>query len=204
MGDTINRDNVRKLVEVFYQPPFKTFYVNSINGEEFCKPFGVFVSLGITTSKKTLENICDIINNSENYNARLVEIASKKVGNQFLNYITNLNPEQIHIDTMAQAVLFLKNPKEEWILDEKFSRIELEKMKDLLHPDQDISTIQEIAPKISSLESLINQIDKDPSGWNNFWILKKSDSTYKLFHRYINYGNMGDVEYRIGIYVTPK
>lgn len=203
--DTINRDDVRKLVEVFYQPPFKTFYVNSIDGSEFVKPVGIFVSLGITTSLRTIDNICDIINNSEKYSSRVVEIASKRVSGQFLNYVTKENPPQIHIDTIQQGVLFLpERDKGEKLIDQKFSMIELEQMKDLMHPDQDILTLQKYAPKIKSLESLIKQIEDDPLGWDGYWILKKPDESYKLFHRYINYSNMGDVEYRIGIYVTLK
>lgn len=205
MIDTINRDDVRSLVEVFYQPPFKTFYVNSIDGREFTKPVGIFVSLGITTSLKTIDNICDIINNSEKYSAKVVEIASKRISGQFLNYVTTENPEQIHIDTIQQGVLFLNDrDKGEKLIDQKFSKIELEHMKDLMHPDQDISTLQTYAPKIKSLESLISQIENDPEGWNGYWILKRADGSYKLFHRYINYSNMGDVEYRVGIFVTLK
>lgn len=202
---TINKDEVKRLVELFYQNPFKTFYVNSIDRQTFVKPIGVFVSLGITTSEKTMENISEIINNSEKYRARLVEIESKKVGSQYLNTIISDYPEQIHINTIQEGVLFLKEKdKGEWIMDEKFSRIELEKMKDLMHDDQDLVTLQTTAPKIQSLQGLITQIEDDPLGWDGYWIIKKPDGTFKLFHRYINYGDYGDVEYRVGIFVTPK
>ena len=29
----VSRDKIHSLVEVFYQPPFKTFYVNSVDGD---------------------------------------------------------------------------------------------------------------------------------------------------------------------------
>lgn len=205
--NTVGKDDIRRLVKVFYQNPFKTFYINSTDGETFIKPVGVFVSLGITTSLGTLENIKDIIENSEYYSARLVEIGSKKVSGQFLNYITSEDPKQIHINTIQEGLQLLKTLKTEGvsqIMDQTASIIELEKMKDRLHPDQDIKTIQDYAPKITSLETLINQINDDPLGWDGYWILKRQDGTFKLFHRYINYGNMGDIEYRIGIFVTPK
>lgn len=199
----ISRDEVKKLVEVFYPRPFKTFYVNSLDGQEFVNPFGVFVSLGITTSFKTMNNIKDIIDNSRDFNGKLVEIASKKIGDQYLNFINNETPKQIQIPTVPQGATYLRDPKE-YILNEKNARIELEKMKDLMHPDQDVNILQEYAPRIGQLENLIRTIEETEGDWENYWILRTSDNTYKLFHRYINYANCGDVEYRVGIFVTSK
>lgn len=199
----INRDDVRKYVEVFYPRPFKTFYVNSLDGQEFVNPFGVFVSLGITTSLKTLNNIKDIIDNSRDFNGRLVEIASRKIGDQYLNFINNESPNQMQIPTVPQGATYLKDPKE-FILNEKNAKIELEKMKDLMHPDQDVKILQEYAPRIGQLGNLIHQIEETEGDWNNYWILRSPDNTYKLFHRYINYADCGDVEYRVGIFVTSK
>ena len=52
---------LRDIVELFYQPPFKIFNVNSVDGETLVRPFGYFISLGITTSFDILKNIRDLI-----------------------------------------------------------------------------------------------------------------------------------------------
>ena len=102
----INRDKVHSLVEVFYQPSFKTFYVNSVDGETFVKPVGVFVSLGITTSLKVLEDIKNIISGSEGYSATLAEIKSKKVAGQFLNTVTcTTGPKQYKITNLSEDIM---------------------------------------------------------------------------------------------------
>ena len=80
------KDKIHNLVSVFYRNTFKTFYVNSYDGEEFEKPFGIFVSLGITTSLKTLNDIKEIIEDN-GFNATLAEISSKRRTSQFLNTI---------------------------------------------------------------------------------------------------------------------
>ena len=41
----IDKDKIHNLVGVFYQPTFKTFFINSVDGETFIKPIGIFVSL---------------------------------------------------------------------------------------------------------------------------------------------------------------
>ena len=84
----IDKDQIHELVGLFYTTPYKTFYVNSVDGKSFTKPTGVFVSLGITTSLKSIEGIKDILNNYQGFSAEVVEIKSTKVSGQFLNVIS--------------------------------------------------------------------------------------------------------------------
>ena len=91
----ISIEEVHKLVSIFYQPEFKTFYVNSSDGEKFTMPSGVFVSLGITTSMEVLKSIRDVINTGDEYSAELVEIVSKRIaGTQYMNSVTRNNLEE--------------------------------------------------------------------------------------------------------------
>ena len=60
----IEKTRIQELIKVFYQQPFKIFYVNSEDGENFIKPKGLFISLGITTSMKTIESIGQVISNT--------------------------------------------------------------------------------------------------------------------------------------------
>lgn len=187
----INRDKVHSLVEVFYQPSFKTFYVNSVDGETFVKPVGVFVSLGITTSLKVLEDIKNIISGSEGYSATLAEIKSKKVAGQFLNTVTcTTGPKQYKITNLSED-----------IMGEEESKAELERMKNLMNPSQDLDILKEYAPKISRLQDLIDKLTST-HGWDAHLIQKKASGDYLIFHQYINYKKEGELEYRVGIFVT--
>lgn len=188
----IFREKINEVVEVFYQQNFKTFYINSIDGKTFVKPVGVFVSLGITTSLKALEDIRSVIANTEGYSAVIAEISSKKVGNQFLNTIINLEtPKQYTLDNSGENIL----NKEE-------SEEELRKLKEKMNTDEDIMILQKYAPKISKLQDLINKLTTS-NGWESHSILKDGED-YKIYHQNVNYKKEGDIEYRIGIFVSEN
>lgn len=188
----IFREKINEVVEVFYQQNFKTFYINSIDGKTFVKPVGVFVSLGITTSLKALEDIRSVIANTEGYSAVIAEISSKKVGNQFLNTIINLEtPKQYTLDNFGENIL----NKEE-------SEEELRKLKEKMNTDEDIMILQKYAPKISKLQDLINKLTTS-NGWESHSILKDGED-YKIYHQNVNYKKEEDIEYRIGIFVSEN
>ena len=189
----INREKIHDLVEVFYQPTFKTFYINSTNGTTFIKPVGVFVSLGITTSMKVLEDIKSIINSTEEYEATIVEISSKRVAGQFLNTIINReDPKQYRLTDFSDD-----------IMDEKKSKEKLEEMKNLMSPEQDLEVLRTYAPRISRLQDLIDKLTTT-NGWDAHLIQEKDDGEYRIYHQYVNYRKDGDIEYRVGIYVKDK
>ena len=189
----INREKIHDLVEVFYQPTFKTFYINSTNGTTFIKPIGVFVSLGITTSMKVLEDIKEIINSTEEYEACLVEISSKRVAGQFLNTIINKEePKQYKLTDFSDD-----------IMNEEESKKELEKMKELMSPEQDLGILKTYAPRISRLQDLIDKLTTT-NGWDAHLIQNCGDGEYRIFHQFVNYRKDGEIEYRLGIYVKEK
>lgn len=187
----ISREKIHELVEVFYQPTFKTFYVNSIDGETFIKPIGVFVSLGITTSLKVIESIKDVISGYD-YNTMIVELSSKKVNGQFLNTVVSDNPSQYKIDDSEDT------------LGRDQAIEELCKLKAYMKPTEDLDVIQYYAPKIQKLQGLIDELDNNPQGWEDHVINIENDE-YKIFHKTVNYmKDENDVEYRIGIFVSEK
>lgn len=188
----ISREKVYELVEVFYQPTFKTFYINSVDGVNFVKPVGVFVSLGITTSRKVLEDIKDTILGTGKYNAVVAEISSKKVGSQYLNTIISTSPEQYLILDPIDGVMNR---------DESINKLDSLKNKmSLISSNQDIDVIKTIAPKISKLQDLIDKLDNS-SGWDSH-LIQECDDDFRIYHKNINYKKEGDLEFRIGIYVS--
>jgi hypothetical protein len=191
----VDKKKIHELVGVFYRPTYKTFYVNSVDGESFVKPTGVFVSLGITTSLKVIEDIMNTIMENTDYCAQIAEISSKKVGSQFINTLINIdNPQQYRLENFGENVL-----------DEDAAKEELERMMELMSPQQDLSVLNEYAPKISRLQDLINKLT-DSNGWGSHAIQKidESEGSYGVFHKLVNYKVEGDTEYRLGIYVREK
>ena len=81
--DMTTREKIRNIIEIFYRPKFKIFNINSLDGKVFNHLEGVFVSLGITTSMKVMEDIAEVINTEDNgLKATITEISSKKIVNQ--------------------------------------------------------------------------------------------------------------------------
>ena len=186
----INKDKIHDLISVFYRNTFKIFYINSNDGENFINPFGMFVSLGITTSIKTLNEIKDILI-SNGYNACLAEISSKKMPSQFLNTLVSIN------NNPTQYVSEVSNDK---LLTKEDAERRLKDMKSLITSEQDIKLLKELVPKISHLEDIITKLNSN-MGWESH-LIKEIDGSFQLYHRLINYKKLGDVEYRIGIYVS--
>lgn len=191
----IDRNKVHSLVSVFYRPEFKVFDVNSEDGESIINPIGVFVSLGMTTSLSVIQGICKVINESEEYSAKIVEISSAKSGKQFINTVINFeDPKQYLIKPDPSVKL----------LDKAESESELERLKNLLSPETPLKTLKELVPKVNRLQYFVDNLNRS-NGWNAHHIQKLNDGEdYSIYHLYVNYKKDKDLEYRLGIYVTEK
>lgn len=188
----INKDKIQNLVSVFYRNTFKIFYINSCDGENFVKPFGVFVSLGITTSMKTLNDIKDIIR-SNGYNACLAEISSKKSSGQYLNTLSTVDGIKQYDSEVCE---------DENYMDKKKAESRLLELRSQITSEQDLQLLKELVPKISHLEDIINKLNSN-FGWDTHQI-KESGNNYQLYHKLVNYKKEGEIEYRIGIYVSEN
>lgn len=187
----INREKLHNLVGVIYQPTYKTFYVNSLDGIEVVKPYGIFVSLGITTSKRTMEEVRQQIT-AHGYETSIAEISSIKDGStgQFINTLMGVkDPVQYPVTDYDPETVFDKEAAEE----------ELDRLKSLLTVDQDLEILKQTSLKVSKLTDLINKLNA--GGWTNHYI-QIDGNTYRIFHRFVNYKREGEVEYRIGIFVS--
>jgi hypothetical protein len=188
----ISKEKVKELVGIFYRNTFKVFYINSCDGENTCKPFGLFVSLGITTSPKVLEEIRGILEEN-GYIAKVCELSSKRCGDyQFINTLTdNKTPLQYEVLELGPDVM-----------NEAESKERLKTLKDLITSDQDLETLRTIVPKVSRLEELINRLN-ETSGWN-FHYIQETNNSFNIFHKFVNYKQTDDIEYRLGIYVSEN
>lgn len=184
------RDSVRELVKLFYNAPAKTFYINSKDGDTLCIPDQVFVSLGMTTSQKTMENVRTLISFDPSYDAEVVEIISKKVNNVYINMVNSHEPTQYLSDTNGKIVL----GREEAIKEKA-------RLEELVSMDRSLDIITQYGPKLSNLSNHIEKIDQ-VLGWDTHSIQVLDDGDYSTYHKYVNYKNESGLEYRIGILVN--
>lgn len=190
----IDRESIKRTVEVFYQGPFKVFTVNSEDNETFCREKkGVFVSLGLTTSLETITEIKDILNKVPGVKARIAELKSSRVYGQFLNTITEREESGV-------KPYVLDYPENSY--DRTATEALIKSLTDSCKsPDNSEigETIKEIQ-RIRELQSLLEGGD----GWKNSVIFKNDSGDYKIFYKVSNYYPLNDEKdssYRIGIYV---
>ena len=179
---------LRDIVELFYQSPFKIFNVNSIDGETLVRPFGYFISLGITTSLESLKGIRDIISKSDyGFEAKLVELESMKSEEygDFLNVLSGISEDDIkkYPSTPPGNLQVLSKSEAETLLQELSEKI-----------NQGDYTVSPLRQRLSDTIRKITD-------WEEHGVQIK-DGQPGVFHRFVNYKRTGDSEFRIGIYVT--
>lgn len=181
----LDKDRIHELVGIFYQPPFKTFYINSTDGQNFEKPTGVFVSFGITTSWEKMKEIQDALDRTPGIKTEFVEIESVKVGGQYMNHIISRSPKQYETtpDSVRPCV----------VLDEEESSAELQKLID--SPDRE---------NYVKLKDAITRIQESDAPWVNQKVMRLESGGYRVFHRFTNYKKEGEHEFRLGIYVEES
>lgn len=191
----INKDELKKIVELFYQHDFKIFYINSIDGKNFLKPSKAFISLGITTNPKTLQYIANSITLvNKGLKCTLSEIKSIAKGeNQYLNSIVQIFDRNDMVQykqevpngalSRTNADGFLENLK-----------VVLEEAKET-HGIGSIEALN-INKEIEELEALINRYRDSEDIW-----YYKENNKWTIFHECINYRKKKDGEYRLGIIV---
>lgn len=179
---------LRDIVELFYQPPFKIFNVNSVDGETLVRPFGYFISLGITTSFDILKNIRDLISKSDyEFEARLVELESIRSDEygDFLNVLSDLQENEIkkYPSPIPDDVEVLGKEDAENLLSDLTEKINC--------GDYSVSMYrQKLADTLKKIEN-----------WDDYGVQLK-DGQPGVFHKFINYRKTDKAEFRIGIYVT--
>lgn len=192
----VSREAVNELVSIFYQKTkYKLFNVNSTDGEEFTKPFGIFISLGMTTSLKQIQDITSAISRCKGYTARVAELGSIKIGGIYLNYLTGADPiQQYPLDEGNSEGLMNRDE----VLETISQLVEQSK-----NPDTSQTELVEISGKLNKLTYLNNQLEES-DGWSTHAI--REDGDYRIYHLRLNYKKDPDsnIEYRIGIFVEDE
>lgn len=179
-----NKTEIDRIVEKFYQPSFKTYYVNSIDGTELVRPFGVFISLGMASSKETIHSIASRLKNY-NLDAVVAELASKKTSYGYLNYVTSTkNPKQY------------RQEYKKGMMNEEESKVELEKLRSQLDSGADPEIMDALLREISSLTNCLEKINDDK------YIMKGTDGNYRVYSYNVNYKKDGEKDLRLGIFVN--
>lgn len=180
---------LRDIVELFYQSPFKIFNVNSIDSKTMVKPFGYFISLGITTSLDSLKTIRDYISKSDyGIDARIVEICSTR-SDKYGDYLNVLLP------TKEDEIT--KYPS---LIPDGTQVLEKDQVEELLGELQ--VKIQEGDFGLSPLrQKICDTMEKIGDDWDSK-ALQIKEGVVGVFHKYVNYKRDDSSEYRIGIYAT--
>lgn len=176
---------LRDIVEMFYHSPFKIFNVNSTDGETIVKPFGHFISLGITTSGASINQIKEYIENSDyGFQARVVELKSTR-SERYGDYVNSISS--------VETQKYVSEPPEDLKV---YEQDEVDKL--ISEIDAEIEEgIYDRAPFKQKLQDTLKKI----TNWEDY-ALQVKDFQPGVFHRYINYCKKDNSEYRIGIYVT--
>lgn len=195
----VDKDKIKEIVSVFYQAPFKVFYVNSEDGETFSvsENTRVFVSLGLSSPHQTLVDIKNILKSS-GYKVRLAELKSIRNGNQFVNSITDKEEDQISMYSLE----FPEGSYDKNGTDELLESL----IKSCKNPDGTIQEtgIKDLIKEIQSIKELQLKLNTS-NGWDSAAIIKDDNGDYKIFRKNSNFLQMpDDVSYRIGIYVEKE
>lgn len=196
MGKMIDKDSLKKIVDVFYQHDFKIFYINSTDDENFAKPSKAFISLGITTTPKTLQYIANSITLvKKELRCTLGEIKSVSKGSgQYLNTIKTVfdknDISQYHQD-VPDGAISIKSVDD--FIDS--FKISLEESKESL--GMATKPILEKEKELTDLETLVERY----RDCDDIWLYKDSSDKWTAFHECVNYEKRDDGEYRLGILV---
>jgi len=192
----MTKQEIERTVSLFYPAGVKTIYINSENGTDLNPPYSqIFVSLGITSSIKTLNEVRDNLNNISYLSATLATTKSirkedGKYSNEILKFGEYTKDDQYLATSMCGGEF-------EKILDRAAS---IDMYEELMHSEH--------VDQANQLKEMIGRLD-EKNCWEDMAIafdIVDNVPTISQFHRYVNYRKDQETgaEYRIGILVEMK
>lgn len=190
----MTKQEIETTVSLFYPSAVKVYYINSSNGHELKPPFKyMFVSLGITSSIKTLYDLRDTLNKISYIKASLSTISTRR--NETGRYFNEVIKVGDYSKEDQYRAAELDNPGEFGkVLDKEASEGMCEELTRSGHLDQ-VQRLREIMAYIDEKECwsdmlvLFNIVDGVP--------------TVEPLHQKVNYmlDPKTGIEYRIGILI---
>ena len=189
----MTKQDIENVVSVFYSSGVKVYYINAAQGRPLTPPFKrAFISAGITSSFKTLKELCDNLDNVKRYHANLGIIKTTR------DYSGKYYNEIVRIGDLTEddqfSVTSFKGGDFEKVLDRTLA---LDVYDELVAAEY----LEEQAAELNRLITLIDEKD----GWDDLAILfdiVNEVPKVSLFHRHVNYLKSEDgTEYRIGILI---
>jgi hypothetical protein len=190
----MTKQDIENVVSVFYPSGVKIYYINAAQGRPLTPPFKrAFISAGITSSFKTLKDLCDNLDNIRRYHATLGIIkTTRDYSGKYYNEIIKMGDDLTEEDQFK--VSSFKGGSFEKVLD---------RTQALYIYDELVST-EYLDEQATELNRLITLIDEKGS-WEDLAILfdvVNDIPKVSLFHRHVNYLKGADgAEYRIGILI---
>jgi len=192
----MTKQEIENTVSLFYPSSLKVYYINSINGSELTPPYRrVFVSLGITSSIKTISEVRDCLNNINYLKATIATIRTiRNSAGRYLNEVVKIGDYTRDDQYVATD---LNGGEFEKILDRAAALHMYEELQHSEHVDQ-----------ANEINAIIEKLDEKDC-WDDMAIcfdIVDNIPTVVPFHRYINYrlDQQSRAEYRIGILVEEK
>lgn len=200
----ISKEFVTRVVDSCYSSPYKIFTINSHDGYTLTKPLGLFVSLGITTSMNTMNQVADEISSQLRVSTCLAEISSRLINNRYVNCIDKLDSDvvQFNSGSMNEGLKLSADELRDFIADTK--------AKIVKNVEDDLAVI-ELTNRLTKMIKVLNKLESKP--FDNYATLIDNPSKFDVFvtTNCINYiqttehfsaGNSIIVHKRIGILVN--
>lgn len=170
----ISKEQVTRVVDDCYSSHYKIFSINSLDGLNLCRPIGLFVSLGITTSLATMKTVSDTLAETLGVDSRIAEISTKMIEGRYLNKVLNsTNVEQYDSGVLTYG----KKLKEEDI-----NNLLADLKSKWMENKEDTKVMLDYSYRLSKVSKLIHRIKSSKSfNWGDYSInLVNTDTEFSL------------------------
>lgn len=205
---TLNKESVTRVVDSCYSSSYKIFSINSRDGINICKPLGLFVSLGITTSMKTMRKVAEELKISfGDYEMHISEIESRIVNGRYSNKVSKMNASsQFNSGSLSEKCMRMGKKEVLNLISELKSK--------LIKNSNDDKKVIDYSCRITKLSKILNKIDSgsvDSESYSIGVINTDDEFQASLINDKINYIQSSDednpniiVHKRIGILIEFK
>lgn len=160
MSRIINRSEVVRVVDSCYPDYYKIFTINSRDGYTVGRSLGLFLSLGITTSFSTMNNVISELKDNFSEEISIAEVESRLVNGKYVNkVIKDSDVKKYSAGTFSNGIS----------LDERSSEELLDSLsKKLLEFEGDREMLLDYSNRIVKLNRAIDKFKQGICNWENY------------------------------------